>query len=78
MYSQTGHRWKYNMGHAHRMLGNQDYKHTLRICNVYCFCSTTMVARTRHNVMLYVHFLSCYNGDCSHCAIEIDSGTCRG
>ena len=30
---------------------------TLRICTIYCF-TTTMVARTRLNVTLYVHWLS--------------------
>ena len=31
---------------------------TLRICNIYCFSSTTMVAGTRLVVTLYVHWLS--------------------
>jgi hypothetical protein len=35
------------------------YKHTLRICNTYRFSTATMVARTRLNVTLYVHCLSC-------------------
>jgi hypothetical protein len=26
-----------NMAHEHCMLGTQVYKHTLRICNTYCF-----------------------------------------
>jgi hypothetical protein len=33
---------------------------TLRICNTYCFFTATMVTRTRLNVTLYIHCLSCY------------------
>jgi hypothetical protein len=33
------------------------YRHTLRICNNYCFSMATMVKRTRLNVTLYVHCL---------------------
>jgi len=45
--------------HAHCMLDTEDYKHTLRISNTYCFFTATMVARTHLNVTLYVHCLSC-------------------
>jgi len=31
----------------------------LRICNTYCFSTATMVAGTCHNVILYIHCLSC-------------------
>jgi len=41
------------------ILDTQAYKHTLRICNTYCFSTATMVARTRLNVGLHVHCLSC-------------------
>jgi hypothetical protein len=34
------------------MLDNWGYKHTLRICNTYCFPTATMVARTRLSVKL--------------------------
>jgi hypothetical protein len=34
-YSQTGHRWQYNTGHALCMLGNWGCKHTLRIHNTF-------------------------------------------
>jgi len=44
-----------NTAHALCMLHTQGYKHTLRIYNTYCFSTTTMVARTRLNVTLYVH-----------------------
>jgi len=33
--------------------------HTLRICNTYCFFTTTIVARTRSIVRLYLICLSC-------------------
>jgi hypothetical protein len=36
-----------NMAHTHCILYNQGYKHTLRLCNTYCFSTATMVARTR-------------------------------
>jgi hypothetical protein len=30
-----------------------------RLCNILCFSTATMVAQTRHNVTLYVYWLSC-------------------
>jgi hypothetical protein len=33
-----------NMEHAHCMLDTQDCRHTLRICNNYCFPTATVVA----------------------------------
>ena len=33
--------------------------HTIR--NIYCFSTSTMVARTRPSVTVYVHCLSCFN-----------------
>ena len=47
-----------NMAHAHCMLDNYGYKHTLRICDTYCFSTATMVARAYLIVTLYVHCLS--------------------
>jgi len=38
---------------------NLGYKHTFRMCNIYCFSTKTMVARTRLKVALYVLCLSC-------------------
>jgi len=35
------------MAHAHYMLDNYDYRHTLRIGNTHCFSTATMVALTR-------------------------------
>jgi len=31
-----------------------------RVCNTYCFSTATVIARTRLNVKLHVHFLSCW------------------
>jgi hypothetical protein len=41
------------MAHAYCMLTNYGYKHTIRICNIYCFSTATMVTRTHHNVTLH-------------------------
>jgi len=40
--SRTGHRWYHYMVHALCMLGNEGYKHTLRICNNDCFYTSTI------------------------------------
>jgi len=42
------------------MLGTQGCKYTHRLCNTHCFSTVTMGARTRLNVTLYVHRLSCF------------------
>jgi len=39
---------------------DDNYKHTLRICNTYCFLTATMVAQTQLDIALYVHCLACY------------------
>jgi hypothetical protein len=39
-------------GPALCMLDNKGYKHTLRICNTYCFSTAVVVARTPLNVTL--------------------------
>jgi hypothetical protein len=38
-------------------------RHTLRICNTYCFSTTTIVTRTPLDVTLYAHRLSCCHCD---------------
>ena len=48
-----------NMSQAQCMLHNDGYKHTLGICNIYCFSIATTVAWTCFKVMLYVHCLPC-------------------
>jgi hypothetical protein len=47
------------MAPAHCMPDTQGYKHTLRICSVYCSSTATVFARTRLSVTLPVHYLSC-------------------
>ena len=39
-----------NMAVEHCMLDTQGYRHTLIICNTYCFSTATMVTRTRLSV----------------------------
>ena len=49
-----------NTAHAHCMLDNKGYRHTLRICNIYCFTTATVVTRTRLVIRLYGNCLSCW------------------
>jgi hypothetical protein len=42
---------------SHFMLDNYDHKHALRICNNYCFSTTTVIARTRLNLVSSLRFL---------------------
>ena len=56
-YCRAGQATNDDMAHAHCMLYTQGYKHTLTICNTFCFSPATMVARTHLNIMLYVHCL---------------------
>jgi len=46
-----------DMAQAHCMPDNSGYKHTLTICNAYCFSAVTMAARTHFSVTLYVYCL---------------------
>ena len=56
LYSGEGHRLQYGACALHAgYLRLQT--HTLRLCNIHCFPTATMVARTRLNVTLYVYFL---------------------
>ena len=52
----------HNMAHAHCTLDTWDYRHTLRICNSYCFSAKAMIARTRLNFhlirLLHISFIS--------------------
>jgi len=50
-----------NMVHAHCMLDTSGYRHTLTVCNTYCFSTATMAARSLQNVTLYVHCLPCWS-----------------
>jgi hypothetical protein len=44
--------------HVCSMLDTKGNKHTLRICNTYCFSTATVVAQTCLSIMLCVHSLS--------------------
>jgi hypothetical protein len=46
--------------HALCMLGNEDYRRTLRIYNTHCFFRVNNGFATRLIVTLYLHCLSCY------------------
>jgi hypothetical protein len=50
LYSRAGHVRQYNTAHEHCMLDTKCYKHTLRICNTYCFSTAAAVALTRLKV----------------------------
>jgi hypothetical protein len=67
----------YNASHAHCVMDNYVCRHTVRICNIYCFSFPTMVTRTRHNVAFYVHFLSFYlflpHKECTRSLQHVDS-----
>ena len=58
-YCKAGRPTDGKMTHAHCVLETKGYIHTLRICNTYWFSTTTMVARTRLSVTLYVNILAC-------------------
>jgi hypothetical protein len=58
----------YNVAHAHLALVNWSYKHTLGICNTYCFSTSRMTARTCLYFTLYIHCLSCLSILCVPCA----------
>ena len=56
-YCSAGQATDENIAHARCRLDTKGYKHTLRICNIYCFSTATLVARTCLNVTLHVHCL---------------------
>ena len=64
-----------NMAHAHCMLDNYGYKHTLTMCNT-CFSTATMIARTRLRVRFYVNRLSCFDLVRTHGLLKKDSMEC--
>ena len=55
-YCQTGHRWWHTMVLTFCVLNGQGYRHTLGICNTYCFSMATMVSWTHLNVT-FIHTL---------------------
>ena len=48
---RAGQATDYDIAHAHCMLDTYGYRHTLTICNIYCFSRATMAARKRLSVM---------------------------
>ena len=58
-YCRAGQATEDNMAHAHSMLDKSGYRHTLGICNIYCFSTATMVARTHLIFELQVLCVSC-------------------
>ena len=52
--------YMYVCTYVHCMLDNEGYILTLKICNIYCYSTATMVMWMHFNVMLYIHCLSCY------------------
>jgi hypothetical protein len=63
-YCRAGQATDDNMAHAHCMQDTKVYKYTLRICNIYCFSTATMVARMHPNITLYVNclYFLCFMG----------------
>ena len=53
-YCSSGQATGGNMTYSHFMLHTQGYKNTLRIL----LCTAAVIARTRLNIALYVHYLS--------------------
>jgi len=62
-YCTAGQATDDNMAHAHCMLDTYGYKHTLNLCNAYCFSTATVVAGRRLHtlpVLLTSQFVSCH------------------
>ena len=60
-----------NKVHAFGKVDTSGYKHTLAVCNAHCFSTATMVARTRLNIVIYIHCLSLLRNK------TLDSGICK-
>jgi hypothetical protein len=45
-YCRAGHATDDSMMYVHSMLDTKGYRQSLRICNTYCFSTTTMVTQT--------------------------------
>ena len=59
-YCKAGQGTDDNMAHAHFMLVIQGYKHALTKCNIYCFSTATVVARTHLNITLLRYMYIAY------------------
>jgi len=58
-YCRSGQATDGNIAHARCMLDTTVYKHSLRICNTYCFSTATIVALRHLNVMLCYTYIAC-------------------
>jgi len=56
----VGHGWQYGACALHAGILRL-HTQTLRICNIHCFSTATMVARTLLRVTLSVYCLSCFD-----------------
>ena len=56
-YCRAGQATDDSMAHADCMMGIEDYRYKLTICNIYCFSKATVVTRTRKMLRLCVHCL---------------------
>ena len=63
-YGRAGQATDDNTAHAHCMLDNYSYRHTLIICKSYIFPTARTVLRTRLSITLYVHCRSCLSLTC--------------
>ena len=54
-------RWQYNVVHVPCVLDKKCCRHTLRICNTYCFYKAKMVTRRCPSVTVYLYYLSCFS-----------------
>jgi len=53
--------YKNSMAHAHWLLEKYGYRHTLRICNTYCFSTSANVTGRRLNVACIRMLLGLFN-----------------
>jgi hypothetical protein len=59
-YFRAGRATDDNMAHAHCMLGNKRYKHTLTICSTYCFPLQQWLKESASMLRCNVHCLSSF------------------
>jgi len=52
--ARTNKKWQYSTANALCMLNQEGYRHTLTLCNIYCFSTATMVTRMRLIVTIYI------------------------
>jgi hypothetical protein len=47
MVHRERYRWKFNTAHALCIPDKRGYRYAMRMCNIYCFSTTTVITRTR-------------------------------